>query len=61
MRIYIKKLHLELCNPVTGAFITADDAAYVYTGFQIPKKSQDLLHLHQVLLQVFMTKEMEKI
>ena len=26
-------------QPVTGAFITADDATYVYTGFQIPKKS----------------------
>ena len=26
-------------QPVTGAFITADDAAYIYTGFQIPKKS----------------------
>ena len=26
-------------QPVTGAFITADNAAYIYTGFQIPKKS----------------------
>ena len=26
-------------QPVTGGFITADDATYVYTGFQIPKKS----------------------
>ena len=26
-------------QPVTGAFITADDAAYIYSGFQIPKKS----------------------
>ena len=39
MRIYIKKLHLELYNPVTGLFFTADDAVYVYTGFQIPYKS----------------------
>ena len=26
-------------QPVTGGFITADDATYIYTGFQIPKKS----------------------
>ena len=26
-------------QPVTGAFITADNAGYVYTGFQIPNKS----------------------
>ena len=30
---------LGTLQPVTGIFITADDAAYVYTGFQIPKKS----------------------
>ena len=26
-------------QPVTGAFITADNAKYIYTGFQIPKKN----------------------
>ncbi len=26
-------------QPVTGVFITADNAAYIYTGFQIPNKS----------------------
>ena len=26
-------------QPVTGAFITADNAGYIYTGFQIPNKS----------------------
>tara|TARA_B100000700_G_C14680071_1_gene684948 strand:+ start:262 stop:759 length:498 start_codon:yes stop_codon:yes gene_type:complete len=26
-------------QPVTGGFITADNAVYVYTGFQIPNKS----------------------
>ena len=26
-------------QPVTGAFITADNAAYLYSGFQIPKKN----------------------
>ena len=26
-------------QPVTGAFITADNAKYLYTGFQIPKKN----------------------
>ncbi len=25
-------------QPVTGVFITADNAAYLYSGFQIPKK-----------------------
>ena len=26
-------------QPVTGAFITSDNAAYFYSGFQIPKKN----------------------
>ena len=26
-------------QPVTGAFITSDNAAYLYSGFQIPKKN----------------------
>ena len=26
-------------QPVTGVFITADNAKYIYTGFQIPKKN----------------------
>ena len=30
---------LGTLQPVTGAFITADNAGYVYTGFQIPNKS----------------------
>ena len=30
---------LGTLQPVTGAFITADNAGYIYTGFQIPKKS----------------------
>jgi len=30
---------LGTLQPVTGAFITADNASYVYTGFQIPNKS----------------------
>ena len=29
---------LGTLQPVTGAFITADNAGYVYTGFQIPNK-----------------------
>ena len=29
-------------QPVTGVFITADNATYIYTGFQIPKKSGSL-------------------
>ena len=47
-------------QPVTGAFITADNAKYLYTGFQIPKK-MDLLRSHQALLLDFMIREMEKI
>ena len=30
---------LGTLNPVTGAFITADNAGYIYTGFQIPNRS----------------------
>ena len=30
---------LGTLQPVTGVFITADNAGYVYTGFQIPNKS----------------------
>ena len=30
---------LGTLQPVTGAFITADNAGYIYTGFQIPNKS----------------------
>ena len=30
---------LGTLQPVTGAFITADNAGYIYTGFQIPSKS----------------------
>jgi len=30
---------LGVLQPVTGAFITGDNAGYVYTGFQIPNKS----------------------
>ena len=30
---------LGTLQPVTGAFITADNASYIYTGFQIPNKS----------------------
>ena len=33
---------LGTLQPVTGAFITADNAGYIYTGFQIPKKSGSL-------------------
>tara|TARA_B100001996_G_scaffold148881_1_gene113305 strand:+ start:59 stop:562 length:504 start_codon:yes stop_codon:yes gene_type:complete len=29
-------------QPVTGAFMTADNAAYIYTGFQIPYESGSL-------------------
>ena len=47
-------------QPVTGAFITADNAKYIYTGFQIPKKT-DLLRSHQALHLDFMMREMEKI
>ena len=30
---------LGTLQPVTGAFITSDNAGYIYTGFQIPNKS----------------------
>tara|TARA_B100001173_G_scaffold203597_1_gene175616 strand:- start:214 stop:714 length:501 start_codon:yes stop_codon:yes gene_type:complete len=30
---------LGTLHPVTGAFITADNAGYIYTGFQIPNRS----------------------
>ena len=33
---------LGTLQPVTGAFITADDAKYIYTGFRIPKQSGSL-------------------
>ena len=37
MKIYIEKV-LGTLQPVTGIFITADNAGYIYTGFQIPNK-----------------------
>ena len=33
---------LGTLQPVTGAFITADNAKYIYTGFRIPNKSGSL-------------------
>ena len=34
-----KDIFLGNVQPVTGAMITAENAKYVYTGFQIPKKN----------------------
>ena len=34
-----RKSFLGTLQPVTGAMITADNAGYVYTGFQVPYKS----------------------
>ena len=34
-----KETSFGTIQPITGAFFTADNAVYVYTGFQIPKKN----------------------
>ena len=34
-----KETSFGTLQPVTGLFITADNAKYIYTGFQIPKKN----------------------
>ena len=55
-----KETYFGTLQPVTGAFITADNAAYIYTGFKSQKK-MDPLHSHQALHLGYITKEMEKI
>ena len=54
-----KESFLGILQPVTGLMVTADNAAYIYTGFQIYNEGP--LKLLQALLLVYILKVMVKI
>ena len=55
-----KDIFLGNVQPVTGAMITADDALYIYTGYQLNQNLIQLLSLLVLQLDIT-TKEMVRI